>query len=99
MANFVVPFSTTVDSNFTYQGNTYRITRLVKNKFNDAWSFNLVTPTRTYYGIVVVGGQDILQALGKTGLPNLVALNTLDAAEEPTPENMSLYIFEDFDYV
>jgi len=99
MANWKIPFSTKTDSTFTYGGDTYKLTRLVQNKFDDSWSFGIEAYASglSVDGIVLVGGKDMLEAVN-IGLPSLFAVNTKDIAQEPVPENMQLYILEGVSY-
>lgn len=99
MSKWKVPYSTTTDTTFKYYGNTFKLSKLTQNKFDDSWSFDLYCyETRLGAdGVKLIGGKNMLEALN-IGIPALLAFNSTDLEEEPNPANMKLYIFDEVYY-
>jgi len=96
-----VPFSTTYDTIFNYNGIQYTLSKLWTNERTGQLMTNLKWRNAGVqygaYSIALTSGVDIVHQYD-TGLPSLVALNNEVIGEDPTDaSHLELYLIQNFD--
>ena len=98
----IVPFSGDQDVRFTYDGVEYTLKKI---EFNDSsemletsLEWRVKNESRSANGIRISAGVNLVRQYN-TGLPSLVAINTVDRGADPTDvENLQLYIIQKYEY-
>ena len=96
-----IPFSTSFDTRFMHNSTEYTLGRVRKNAAEDYWVTSLSWKwngvRRFVSSIPLVSGVNLVQQYA-TNMPSLVAVNIDERSNDPTtPENLRLYIIEQFD--
>lgn len=93
MATLKVPWTTSGETTFEYKGRRITFSALTYNKVTGRLSTSISVGDRTFSGVAIVAGVDLLARFG-TGLPPLYAYNVRVNTADPSTSTL-LLVFEE----